>query len=286
MLTVQTALARAYAACSPGPSRAGFSFLGSPRELDLADLRNPSRTLVGPQLSPYPYHNLRNGSQFNLGSPRHLLGRNSNPLQDRLSGASAGTGAGAGAGAGARAGPGSFPEKNEDLPEPVPGQPRGIKVFPKQADVEDFQEVRMDSEDEALECPGRVRLAGTPTCSRRAVVLRYHVPCFVDGCAASPVPAAPYHHVPVGWMATGQSPTPTRRQVVAHIQRQYPDAPKFLVGFSAGANLAVSYCGRAAAGSNPFRAAVSVSNMHHFVSGGPRGAIDKGVGRALQVPLC
>lgn len=141
LLTVQPALFHCYAASFPGPSRAGFSFLGSPRDLDLADLRNPSRTLVGPQLSPYPYHNLRNGSQFNMGSPRHLHGRNSNTLQDRPSDAS--TGMGAGAGAGAMAGQGSLPSSMEDLAEPAAGQPRGIKVFPKQADVEDFQEVRM-----------------------------------------------------------------------------------------------------------------------------------------------
>jgi predicted alpha/beta-fold hydrolase len=52
--------------------------------------------------------------------------------------------------------------------------------------------------------------------------------------------------------------------VVKHVRMQFPNAPMLLVGFSAGANLAVKYLGTRAAES-PFMCAVSVCNGHKLV---------------------
>jgi predicted alpha/beta-fold hydrolase len=49
--------------------------------------------------------------------------------------------------------------------------------------------------------------------------------------------------------------------VVDHLNTHYPDAPKFLVGFSSGANLAINYIARNRT-RNPFVATVSVSNVY------------------------
>ncbi|KAG2446075.1 hypothetical protein HXX76_000675 [Chlamydomonas incerta] len=55
-------------------------------------------------------------------------------------------------------------------------------------------------------------------------------------------------------------------EVVAHICRRFPAAPKVLVGFSAGSNLTVQYCGAVNTyPRNPFLAAVSISNAHNLM---------------------
>lgn len=49
--------------------------------------------------------------------------------------------------------------------------------------------------------------------------------------------------------------------VVGHLNKNYPYAPKFLIGFSSGANLAINYIARNRV-RNPFIATVSVSNVY------------------------
>ncbi len=54
--------------------------------------------------------------------------------------------------------------------------------------------------------------------------------------------------------------------VVNHINKKYPDAPKFLIGFSSGANLAINYIARNKA-ANPFIATISISNGYNIDKG-------------------
>ena len=54
--------------------------------------------------------------------------------------------------------------------------------------------------------------------------------------------------------------------VVEHIMRLYPDAPKYLIGFSCGANLAINYLAHVG-NSSPFIASASVSNGYNILKG-------------------
>ena len=54
--------------------------------------------------------------------------------------------------------------------------------------------------------------------------------------------------------------------VIQHICALYPEAPKFLIGFSCGANLAVNYLAHSDA-SCPFIATASVSNGYDIYHG-------------------
>lgn len=54
--------------------------------------------------------------------------------------------------------------------------------------------------------------------------------------------------------------------VVDHLNKKYPDAIKFLIGFSAGANLAINYIAKNQV-DNPFTATISISNGYDIYKG-------------------
>ena len=54
--------------------------------------------------------------------------------------------------------------------------------------------------------------------------------------------------------------------VVEHIMRLFPDAPKYMIGFSCGANLAINYLAHVGK-SSPFIASASVSNGYNILKG-------------------
>ncbi|KAG1668427.1 hypothetical protein FOA52_015957 [Chlamydomonas sp. UWO 241] len=77
-----------------------------------------------------------------------------------------------------------------------------------------------------------------------------------SGAGSAPRPKIFPKHVDLGDMLAA----------VEHVCAQYPDAPKFLIGFSCGANLCISYLAHAGA-SSPFIAAASVSNGYDIMHG-------------------
>jgi predicted alpha/beta-fold hydrolase len=87
--------------------------------------------------------------------------------------------------------------------------------------------------------------------------------------SAHPLERAEFSLLPTGQMQSKGFPMhcdiEDMAEVVKYVRAQFPKAPMLLVGFSAGANLAVKYLG-SRADESPFIGAVSVCNGHDLVT--------------------